>query len=386
MKAIYAKRIYTRADVVHSGYLLYEDGLITGITSEKPDCEVEDYSSYSIIPGLIDTHIHGIAGNDTMDATAEALQGISLSLAKHGVTSFLPTTLTHDFEKVKDAVRIVSTQIGKTAGAEIIGSYVEGPYLTPEHRGAHPVNYMREVTIADFEELIEASNETIKVITIAPEKKDALKGISFLRQKGILVSMGHTNADYETANLAMKAGANIAVHTFNGMRAFNHREPGCLGAFLTNEENYCELIADLEHVHPAAINLLYKAKGLEKILLISDSMAAADLPDGDYELGSLPVKVVNGTARTLETGSLAGSTANMMDCLRNMHNVLNLPLEAILPMTSRNQAELFGIDNETGSLEAGKKLNAAIINDEFEVQATFVNGLAVYERDLNRCL
>lgn len=386
MKAIFAKRIYTPTAVVHSGYLLYENGMIAGITSDKPDCEVLNYSSYSLIPGLIDTHIHGIAGNDTMDASAEALQGISLSLAKHGVTSFLPTTLTHNFEKVKDAVRIVSTQIGKTAGAEIIGSYVEGPYLTPEHRGAHPVHFMREVTIADFEELIEASNGTIKIITIAPEKENALKGITYLRQKGIRVSMGHTNADYETANLAIKTGANISVHTFNGMRGFNHREPGCLGAFLTNEENYCELIADLEHVHPAAIKLLYKAKGLEKILLISDSMAAANLPDGDYELGSLPVKVVNGTARTLETGSLAGSTTNMMDCLRNIQRVLNLPLELILPMASRNQAKLLGIDDETGSLEAGKKVNAAIINDDFEVQATFVKGDAVYVKNKNHCL
>jgi N-acetylglucosamine-6-phosphate deacetylase len=162
------------------------------------------------------------------------------------------------------------------------------------------------------------------------------------------------------------------------MRGFSHRDPGCLGAFLTDDETFCELIADLEHVHPAGIHLLYKAKGADKILLISDSMAAADLTDGEYKLGSLSVTVKGGIARTLETGSLAGSTTNLMRCLKNTQEVLGLPLECILPMATINQANLLGIGEETGTIEIGKKLNAAVIDDAFNVKATFVNGKVVF--------
>ncbi|MCS0671443.1 amidohydrolase family protein [Cytobacillus firmus] len=145
MEAICADKIYGPNSRIHSGFVVYKNGFITDITEEEPDCQIHDFSGFSVIPGLIDIHIHGISGNDTMDAAPEALQEISISLARHGVTSFLPTTLTHDFEKIKAAVSEIGRQIGKTAGAEILGSYVEGPYLASEHRGAHPVNYLREI-------------------------------------------------------------------------------------------------------------------------------------------------------------------------------------------------------------------------------------------------
>lgn len=384
MEAICADKIYRPNSRIHSGFVIYKNGFITDITEEEPDCQIHDFSGFSVIPGLIDIHIHGISGNDTMDAAPEALQEISISLARHGVTSFLPTTLTHDFEKIKAAVSEIGRQIGKTAGAEILGSYVEGPYLASEHRGAHPVNYMREISMEEIDELIKASQNTIKILALAPEKEMALKVIPYLKSLGILVSLGHTNADYETANLAIDSGASISVHTFNGMRGFTHRDPGCLGAFLTNEHIFCELIADLEHVHPAGIQLLHKAKGADEILLISDSMAAADLPDGKYKLGSLTVRVKDGIARTMETGSLAGSTANLMSCLRNTKEVLGLPLESILPMATINQAKLLGVDHEIGTIEIGKKLNAAVIDDAFNVIATFVNGkVAFMEEKIN---
>jgi N-acetylglucosamine-6-phosphate deacetylase len=304
-----------------------------------------------------------------------------MSLARHGVTGFLPTTLTHDFEKIKKAVTIVSESIGKTRGAEIIGSYVEGPYITTEHRGAHPIKYIRELNMDELIELIKVSNHTIKVITIAPEKELAEEAIKLLTGKGIHVSMGHTNADYDTTNNAIEHGARISVHTFNGMRGFNHRDPGCLGAVLTNDQCYCECIADLQHVHPGAIKLLYRTKGNDRMILISDSMAAADLPDGSYTLGALEVKVENKIARTVETGSLAGSTTNLMECLKNIKEVLDIPLEKIVPMVSLNQARLLNIDNEVGSIECGKKANIVLIDREFNVHATIVNGEFVYRNE-----
>lgn len=378
MKAIKVEKVYTPERIIDNGYLLFEKGKIQEITTVKPLCEALDFSGCYAIPGMIDMHIHGIAGHDTMDGNINALQEISMSLAKHGVTGFLPTTLTHDFEKVKNAVKVVSEAIGKMSGAEIIGSYVEGPYITAEHKGAHPVRYMRELSIDELDELIDASNNTIKVITIAPEKVNAIEAIGYLNEKGIHVSMGHTNADYDTTNRAIQHGARIAVHTFNGMRGFNHRDPGCLGAVLTNNQCQCECIADLQHVHPGAIKLLYRAKGTDQMILISDSMAAADLPDGDYTLGILAIKVENKIARTLENGSLAGSTTNLMECLKNVKGVLGTSLETILPTVGLNQAKLLGIDHEVGTLEVGKKANIVLIDDQFNVKATFINGGMVY--------
>ncbi|WP_088043066.1 N-acetylglucosamine-6-phosphate deacetylase [Bacillus sp. EAC] len=378
MKAIKAEKFYTLNQVLDTGYLLIENGKIQEITTKKPSCEILDFSGFEAIPGMIDIHIHGLAGNDTMDGSIHSLQEMSMSLARTGVTGFLPTTLTHDFEKIKNAIKVVSEAIGKSRGAEIIGSYVEGPYITPEHRGAHPVKFMRELSLDELKELIEISNNTIKVMTIAPEKELAEEAIKFLTKKGIHVSIGHTNADYDTTNNAIEHGARIAVHTYNGMRGFNHRDPGCVGAVLTNDQCYCECIADLHHVHPGAIKLLYKSKGQDQVLLISDSMAAANLPDGNYTLGTIEVKVENKIARTVETGSLAGSTTNLMECLKNIKEVLGIPLESILPMVSRNQAKLLNIDHEVGSLEPGKKANIVMIDQKLNVKATFINGNLVY--------
>ncbi|PGS54439.1 N-acetylglucosamine-6-phosphate deacetylase [Bacillus sp. AFS041924] len=381
MKAIKIEKVYTPDKVIEAGYILIEYGKINEITTNRPSCEILDFSSLVAIPGMIDLHVHGLAGNDTMDGKIHSLQEMSMSLARHGVTGFLPTTLTHDFEKIKKAVTIVSESIGKTRGAEIIGSYVEGPYITTEHRGAHPIKYIRELNMDELIELIKVSNHTIKVITIAPEKELAEEAIKLLTGKGIHVSMGHTNADYDTTNNAIEHGARISVHTFNGMRGFNHRDPGCLGAVLTNDQCYCECIADLQHVHPGAIKLLYRTKGNDRMILISDSMAAADLPDGSYTLGALEVKVENKIARTVETGSLAGSTTNLMECLKNIKEVLDIPLEKIVPMVSLNQARLLNIDNEVGSIECGKKANIVLIDREFNVHATIVNGEFVYRNE-----
>ena len=378
VKAIKAEKIYTQEQVIDTGYLMILNGKIIEITTEKPSCEILDFSNCLAIPGMIDIHIHGISGNDTMDGSIDSLQEMSMSLARHGVTGFLPTTLTHDFEQIKNAVKVVGEAMGQTKGAEIIGSYVEGPYITTEHRGAHPIKFIRELSFDELKELIDVSNNTIKVITIAPEKEFASDSIQFLTEKGIHVSIGHTNADYDTTNNAIENGARVAVHTYNGMRGFNHRDPGCVGAVLTNDQCYCECIADLHHVHPGAIKLLYKAKGNDHVILISDSMAAADLPDGQYNLGTLAVEVKNKIARTVETGSLAGSTTNLLECLKNVKEILGTPLENILPMVSLNQAKLLKIDHEVGSLEPGKKANIILLDQELSVQATFINGELVY--------
>lgn len=375
-----AKKIYCEDNVVENGVLIVEDGTILGV---KNDCSVNDcdelidYSQYELIPGLIDPHIHGADGFDTMNCSYEALNSISMFLAKHGITGFLPTTVTQDINKVKNAVENVAENIHKVKGAEILGTYVEGPYITEEHRGAHATEFIREICVDELKELLEAGKGTVKTITIAPEKKNAIECIKFLRSKGVNVSMGHTSATYKETMDAINNGANIAVHTFNGMRNFNHREPGIIGAVLTEDSIFCEAICDLIHVHPAALNMIVRCKSKDKIVLISDCMEAAGLKDGNYELGALKVIVKDGVART-ETGSLAGSITNILNCVKNMVESVGVSKEDAIKMGSLNTSRLLGVENSIGSIKEGKKANFVLINEDYAVQATYINGQKIY--------
>lgn len=379
---IKAKKVYCENEILEDALLIVEGGIIKEIVTEKYDGNLNsilDMSIYNVIPGLVDMHIHGVNGYDTMNGDFESINEISKYLASKGVTAFLPTTVTDDIGKVKKALKNVQNSIGKVAGAEILGAYVEGPYITKEHKGAHPESMIKELTIDEIEELIRISEDAVKIITIAPEKNNAKGCIEYLKKKGVQVAMGHTNAKYDEAISAIKAGANIAVHTFNGMKGFNHREPGFLGAVLTKDAVYCELICDLVHVHPAAIELLLKCKTKDKVVLISDAMQATGLSDGDYMLGSLAVRVQDSIAR-INNGSLAGSTTNLLSCVKNMVEKLGVsPCDAI-QMASLNPSKVLGVEEYIGSIKKGKKANFAIVDDEFELINTMVNGEIVYSK------
>ena len=376
---IKVKSIYCEDKVLKDATIIVENNIIKDIVKNElvldysKGLEIIDFSNYSIIAGLVDLHIHGGNGYDTMDANFNSLNEISKYLAKRGVTSFLPTTVTDEMEKLKKAVVAVAENIGKVEGAEIVGSYVEGPYITKENKGAHPEHLIRTLRIDEIRELIELSKDTIKVLTIAPEKQNSKECIEYLVQRDVRVSMGHTNANYDEVVKAVRGGANISVHTFNGMRGFNHREPGVVGAVLTEDSVYCELICDLVHVHPAAIDLLLRCKNKDKVILMSDSMQAAGLEDGDYMLGALKVIVKDSIAR-VESGSLAGSTTNVLAAIKNMIDKIGVnPIEAI-NMGSLNPSKLLGIDDTIGSIKIGKRANFVIVDDEFNVINTVVAG------------
>lgn len=379
---IKAKQIYCEDKILENATLIINNGIIEDIIVGEYKGNLDrllNLEEYSIIPGLIDLHIHGANGYDTMDANFHSLNEISKCLATKGITSFLPTTVTDKIEKLKNALANVQESIGKVEGAEILGSYVEGPYITKEHKGAHPEDLIKEIDMGEIEELIKASKDTVKIMTIAPEKKDAEKCIQYLTERGIQVSMGHTNATYDEGIKAIQCGAKISVHTFNGMRGFNHREPAIVGAVLTEDEVYCEIICDLTHVHPAAIDLLLRCKGKNKVVLISDSMQAAGLEDGEYMLGALKVIVKCSIAR-VQSGSLAGSTTNVLYCIKNMIEKLEMePLEAV-NMASLNPSKLLGVENVIGSIKKGKKANFAVVDDNFNVFKTIVNGQVVYNK------
>ncbi|MBS4538112.1 N-acetylglucosamine-6-phosphate deacetylase [Clostridium sp. D2Q-11] len=375
------KEIYAEDKVIEDSYILIKNGYIEKIGKEKNrDVEVIDLGEFKAIPGLIDLHIHGANGQDVMDATYDSLNKISLYLAKNGVTSFLATTLTAPLEKIKNAIENVRESMTKgLEGAEVLGTYLEGPYLTEEHKGAHPVRYMRELKLDEIRTLLDISGDTIKIVTIAPEKENSTKIIEYLKKRDVKTSIGHTNATYKEAIEAIKMGAKIGVHTFNGMTGLHHREPGVVGAIMDSEDIYAELIADNIHVDSAVMRILYRLKGNDKLYLISDCMRAGGLDDGEYILGELKVEVKNRIART-ESGSLAGSTLKIKDGIKNIMDATNINLFRAIRLASIVPAKALGLADEIGSLKEKKKANITIIDDELNICGTIVNGKVVYEK------
>lgn len=381
--AIKAKKIYSEDKVLEDAILVIEDGYIVKVDENYNAKDYEkfiDYGEMELIPGLIEPHIHGINGFDTMDSSFNSLNAMSMYLCSLGVTGFMPTTITDDFDKVKNAIKNVAENSDKVYGAKILGSYVEGPYITKEHKGAHAPEFIRELSLTELKDLINIGKGTIKIVTIAPEKENALECIEYLREIGVNVSMGHTNATYKEAIEAIDRGANIAVHTFNGMRGFNHREPGILGAILTEDRVYCEVICDLVHVHSAALKLLFKCKSDDKVILISDCIKAGGLNDGEYKLGELNVIVKCGVAR-VENGSLAGSTTSVLHCIRNLVDKIGIQKDKALKMASLNICKKLGLEDLIGSIKVGKKADFSLIDKDYKVHATYIYGKLIFDEN-----
>ncbi|WP_425449385.1 N-acetylglucosamine-6-phosphate deacetylase [Dethiothermospora halolimnae] len=377
---IKGKEVYTDNEIINNGCVIIKEGLIEDISTKGyEDSMIIDMEKYKILPGLIDSHIHGANGYDTMDCTYKSLNEISKYLAKNGVTSFLPTTVTSSLDKIKLATENIAYSKEKgTEGAGIIGSYIEGPYISQKYKGAHPKEFIRDISIEDIKLLLKSSNDTIKVVALAPEKKGALELIDLLTSKGIKVSLGHSNGTFDITEKAISKGATIGVHIFNGMRGLHHREPGILGSILTNENIYGELISDTIHVHPKAMDILIKSKGADKVYLISDCMMAGGLDDGEYNLGELKVTVKDSMPR-LSNGSLAGSTLKLIDGVKNMVEILGInPIDAV-NMGSLIPARALGIEDKYGSITKNKRADITIIDDNWNVVMTIVDGKVVYK-------
>jgi N-acetylglucosamine-6-phosphate deacetylase len=381
--AIIAGNVYAEEGILKNGAVIVRDGRIAGITDWPQELGVQtvyDFSEYELIPGLIDTHIHGANGYDVMMADFTAINEISKYLAQKGITAFLPATVTEELQRIKAALINIKDAMGRVEGAQILGAYIEGPYFTEKHRGAHPAALLREIRLEEMKELVAAAPAQVRTVAIAPEKRESDGLIRYLKRMGIHTALGHTDATYEEVQRAVSAGADIAVHTFNGMRGFHHREPGTVGAVLTNDEVYTELIADFIHAHPAAIEILLRCKSPDKVVLISDAMQAAGLADGEYTLGTLKVIVRNGVART-ESGSLAGSSTNIARCVRDL--IVNLqvdPLRAV-HMASLNPSKLLGAEPDLGSIRVGKQADLVLVDKEFEAVMTLVKGKVVYRKN-----
>ncbi|MCY4080213.1 MAG: N-acetylglucosamine-6-phosphate deacetylase [Caldilineaceae bacterium] len=369
--------------------LTFRDGEVGGWQSEGAIWEGSfvDGSGCTLLPGFIDVHIHGSGGADVMDATPESLETMSRFLVRHGVTGFYATTVTASREAtlaaVENAARYVESSrsgngVEGAAGARVLGVHLEGPFLSAAFPGAQNPAHIRPPSAKEFEELLGAG--PVRMITLAPEVAGADTLIGMAAAAGVRVVMGHTGATFEEATSAMEAGVSQATHTYNAMTGLHHRRPGAVGATLSDDRIYAQLIADGIHVHPAAMRILGRCKGPARTLLISDAIGAAGMAEGRYEMGRLPVIVKDGACR-LEDGTLAGSVLTLDAALRNFMSATGWPLVQAWPATSLSQAQAMGIDREVGRIRRGARADLVLLDSETQVAATVVGGRLAYLRD-----
>lgn len=381
--AIVNGTIVTPFKTIPKGKVVFKDGKIVAVGGEKDvevpkDSKIIDASRKLVAPGFIDIHVHGGGGRDIMEASYEAINEVAKYLASHGTTAFLPTTVSTSQNDLLDVVNTVREVIeAGTRGAEVLGVNLEGPYISFEKRGAQNRDYLKLPSQNEFKEVFEASNRSVRIITLAPELDGARELMHMLRHLGITISIGHSNATYKETVEAIKHGVTHATHTFNAMRGFHQREPGVVGAVLVHDRLTAELISDNFHVHPAAMKLLIKTKGTDKIVLVTDAIQASGMADGEYKLGEQNVFVKDGVCR-LESGELAGSTLTMDKAICNTAKSVDLPLRTTIGMATINPAIVIGVDKEKGSLEPGKDADIVIIDEEVNVHMTIVNGNVVY--------
>ena len=334
-----------------------------------------DLGDSILAPGFIDIHIHGRERRDVMDADPQSLAVISASLARHGVTGFLATTVTAGWDRTLAALRTVGETTGvDLPGARLMGAYSEGLFFSTRHKGAHNEAFFLEPSVARIAAMRDAALGALRVVALAPELPGALDTIRFAVQAGIRVVIGHTDATYEQTMAALDAGASGGVHVFNGMRGIHHRDPGCAGAVLIHPATV-EVIADGVHLHPAILRMIARLKNPDEILLISDCMCAGGLSDGCYRLGETDVEVTDGVVRATGSGSLAGSTLTLERAVARMAAEGGIAFRDAVHNASLAPARFLGMSEDCGSIAVGKRADFALLDPEYRVRATIVDGL-----------
>ena len=333
-----------------------------------------------VLPGFIDQHIHGAGGSDGMDGTVEDIAIIAKTIAAEGTTSFLVTTMTQSPENITKALAAVKEYRANDSdeGARVVGVHLEGPFIAAAHKGAQPLEYVKEPDVAVFDSYYAASGNAIKIVTLAPEVEGAETFISHLTELGVVASIGHTGAKFANIEKAVSLGASNVTHTYNAQTALHHREIGTVGSAMLLDDLNCELIADTIHVSVPAIRLLVKNKPADKLTLITDAMRAKGIPDGVSELGGQTVYVKNGEAR-LEDGTLAGSVLRMNRAIENMVEKVGVPFTQAVDYATINPARMLKIDDEAGSIKVGKRADFTVLNDKYDVLLTVRGGKIVYQ-------
>ncbi|OGT65583.1 MAG: N-acetylglucosamine-6-phosphate deacetylase [Gammaproteobacteria bacterium RIFCSPHIGHO2_12_FULL_45_9] len=346
---------------------------------------IEYPSNYFLAPGFIDLHIHGAKGCDVMDASVEALTQINHALIAEGVTAYLATTMTGEKSAIEAALINVNQCMRKQpAGATILGVHLEGPFIAPSKAGAQ----RREPIVLPDLKLIQhwqaLAPDTIKIVTLAPEQEGALDCVRYLKQHNIIPAIGHTDADYAETMAAIKLGCCHGTHLFNAMRGLHHREPGALGALLLSDQVTAELIVDGVHLHPAIVQLAWRIKGQQRLLLVTDAMRAKcfggddSSGEGHYDLGGQSVHVMAGVVK-LPDNTLAGSILTMPQAIRNLMTFTQCTLLEAVKLATENPAKVLGLFHQRGSIAPGKIADLVVLSDQLEVVTTVCSGKKVYD-------
>jgi N-acetylglucosamine-6-phosphate deacetylase len=374
--------------LVENGFLLIRNEQIEYAGEKRPQLDKAGTEIYkmpkgsTIIPGMIDVHIHGADGADAMDGTDEALTVMARALPREGTTSFLATTMTERLGHIELALRqtvsfMESQQIGS---AEIIGIHLEGPFISEKRSGAQPREYIHKPSVDLFKEWQELARGHIKLVTLASEEPSGKELAAYLADNNVIASIGHSDASYEEVKEGIEAGISHVTHLFNGMRGIHHRDPGVAGAALLRKELMVEMIVDGVHARPEMIELAYRSTGPDRTILITDSMRAKGLRDGTYTLGGQHVSVKNNRA-VLSDGTLAGSILSMNDAVKNMIQFTGCSIQDIVKMTSTNAAKELKIYNRKGSLTKGKDADVTVLTKDYDVFMTFCRGNLSYHRE-----
>ena len=375
--------IVTEKRIIQDGYLHIQDKKIHSICLEDnfpPNIQrILTNPEHICMPGMIDQHIHGIAGADVMDATPEALEIMSTSLVKHGVTSFLATTMTDSIENILRALDIIKHRKKDLNGAELLGVHLEGPFINKKQKGAQSEQHILLPNIVQFKKFQEVIKNDLKLVTIAGELDEDFVLLHYLNEVGLVASIGHSDATYEEmASLLNAKLIQSATHFCNGMRNIHHREPGLQVALLESQA-MLEIIADGYHIHPAMIQSIVRQVGCERIILISDSIRANGLPDGTYDLGGQLVQVQGKVCRLVAGNSIAGSVLNLNDARNHMKEWLQLSYVELAKITATNSARLLRIDYKKGAIKAGLDADFYILNKNDCIVMTVCNGRVVYQ-------
>lgn len=379
--------VLTPTGIIKDGAIYIKDNRIDAVGETKAvqipqEAVVLHAHGHLVAPGFIDAHIHGGNGYDFMSDKPGDIEAILSWLATAGVTGVYPTIATSPLEEQLAAIKALrETQKRKPSGAAILGVHLEGPYISRDKRGAQPEEAIRVPNQEEVAQLIDTGEGAIKIVTLAPELPGALELIQYLVDQNVVVSIGHTAATYEQVIQAIDAGARRASHLFNGMTAFHHRHPGAVGAVLTRDEVYAEVILDGLHLHPAAVEVVLRSKGLSKVSLVTDAIAAAGVGDGTYTgFGNQKISVKNGIA-TLDGGILAGSTLRMNRAVKNAVQMLGLSLDQAIKLASQIVAESleYQVQATKGVISPGKDADLVILDDDLNILLTMVGGNVVFQ-------
>jgi N-acetylglucosamine-6-phosphate deacetylase len=375
-----AERLWDGTSLHQHPLIFIEDGKIDSIASRETTqlpagAQVLNFPGATLGPSFFDVHVHGAAGHDVMEATPQALDTMGTFLASRGTSAYLATTVTAPLDATLRALDGLANEIAKLpepGRARPLGIHLEGPFLSHQKRGVQPAEHLLAPNIAAFDRLIDAAHGHVRLMTLAPELPGAVELTAHATSRGIRVSVGHSNATAAETRAAIAAGAVSATHTFNAMRALDHREPGILGVVLTDDYLFSELICDGIHTDPEIVRLWWKAKGPERSILVTDAMAAAGMPEGEYQLGGFPVQVKDG--RATARGVLAGSVLTLDRALANFVKFTGASTEQALRLLSSNPAAMTGLAHRAGFLAPGKSANLVAVDATGKLVSSIIGG------------